>query len=694
MLAAVQPTSSGFGGGVYAPAGRPTGVGGSLGAPGTTASTPAGVPTSGVIEARNNRGTNVLVPYARLVPMHGRSNPHAKDPKDERTLVIDGHSQLEYDGLRGARLAWVLGRRFKAAQGNNLEALTQTATFANMANGGLGNGVDRMQRLCDTQWVEHVFAQKLGDLNIDLHTIRLDSAYAKATSSALADAAHYLAGATALVCPDVAWWGATITQDSDALKAVGANPANAAQNGPTNGRRLQGLNVLDTGPFLRGMQVDSSIVRFKGKGVFSKDMGRNMGDMLAFAALDSEIRRRNLMDWTPDGIVLSKLESPTDEPLASTYLDAQQAQLFNVGIQGPAITTAWTSDVRDHKLQVQPMDKVFVCIVARVSNRFTQSTNAAYVALRTAQDAVRQAHRQAVADSSATMLEAFSNAKNAASAACDDYLAALASADEKPKFVTLKNAVKQAKLNYAAASGDAAAGLKQELDEAEAALAEATVPMKTESQRSTFNNLATNMRKGRLAVSQSTLSNFRLMRTTSSHLANYSFLRPGVDSSRLGLPLSAFQGSAGGDFSTTGEYIIGGWCIGTVVDSAASRATIHGHTTTSATSMAINVSVDIKWWSADELYKKYMDVGGTVTQRGQDTTTPKQATVAAEGGADALPGQFRQPISGSAADDFQGFPELDALNESADIAAAPEVRRREPERPAAPERPAVRQRRA
>lgn len=65
MIAAVQPGSNGFGGGSYTPAGRPTAVGGSLGAPGTAAGTPPGVPSSGIIEARNNKGSNVQVPYAR-----------------------------------------------------------------------------------------------------------------------------------------------------------------------------------------------------------------------------------------------------------------------------------------------------------------------------------------------------------------------------------------------------------------------------------------------------------------------------------------------------------------------------------------------------------------------------------------------------------------------------------------------------
>lgn len=66
MIAAVNPIGNGFGGGVLATAGRPTAVGGgSFASPGTAAGTPPGVQSSNIIEARNNKGSNVQVPYAR-----------------------------------------------------------------------------------------------------------------------------------------------------------------------------------------------------------------------------------------------------------------------------------------------------------------------------------------------------------------------------------------------------------------------------------------------------------------------------------------------------------------------------------------------------------------------------------------------------------------------------------------------------
>jgi hypothetical protein len=71
------------------------------------------------------------------------------------------------------------------------------------------------------------------------------------------------------------------------------------------------------------------------------------------------------------------------------------------------------------------------------------------------------------------------------------------------------------------------------------------------------------------------------------------------------------------DFSGVQEVIVGGWCIGTVIDSAASRSTIGFQTVKShPTSMAINVNVNVQWWSGDKLYKHYHDAGGLVMMRG------------------------------------------------------------------------------
>ena len=60
--------------------------------------------------------------------------------------------------------------------------------------------------------------------------------------------------------------------------------------------------------------------------------------------------------------------------------------------------------------------------------------------------------------------------------------------------------------------------------------------------------------------------------------------------------------------SGTSEFILGAWCIGTVTDSAASRAVMHANQVrTAPSSMAINVNVNVEWWDGDKLYQHYMD---------------------------------------------------------------------------------------
>ena len=133
------------------------------------------------------------------------------------------------------------------------------------------------------------------------------------------------------------------------------------------------------------------------------------------------------------------------------------------------------------------------------------------------------------------------------------------------------------------------------------------------------------------------MTNFRLMRVTSSFLSNTSACVFKSDntkgpsevdpSSRCGLRFGM-----NGAKVVTGEYIIGGWCIGTVIDSAASRASVGNLVKTAPASMAININVNVEWWSGDDLHRHYMDVDGTVFQRGQFKAGVEARTVKADVG--------------------------------------------------------------
>ncbi len=111
------------------------------------------------------------------------------------------------------------------------------------------------------------------------------------------------------------------------------------------------------------------------------------------------------------------------------------------------------------------------------------------------------------------------------------------------------------------------------------------------------------------------LTNFHLRRVTSSYLANYSHFQAGNAESRCGL--GAKLGLQIDKKFVAGRYIIGGWCIGTVLDSAASRASIGNQIRTAPATMALNVNVNIEWWSSDKLYRHYMDVDGSVRTRAE-----------------------------------------------------------------------------
>ena len=323
--------------------GPPTAVSGSfksVGAPGfPTPSVPS------IATARNNSGSNVRIPYARLVSLRSPSNK----------INFSGKPQNEYDNLETGEVAWIKGR-----------SKDQPATMH--AAGGLGYGVDRMQRLAHTDWV-----------------------------------------------------------DKD-LKKQGAD--------------------------WKGNKFDTSTIFLKTSSVSIND--RN--DILS--ELNAGLQSGGLLQWRPDGMVLSKLESPAGDTISSQQLDARQAQLFNIAVQGPALAKSWTGD---SKLASMPMDRVFMALVAT---------------------------------------------------------------------------------------------------------------------------------KG-----VGKLTDFRIMRTTSSHLVAYS---------------TAKEKPCGLEDN---EVIVGAWCIGTVLDSAASRSTVGSLVRTAPASMALNINVNVQWWSGDKLHNAYM--GTDVKQRGQ-----------------------------------------------------------------------------
>ena len=72
------------------------------------------------------------------------------------------------------------------------------------------------------------------------------------------------------------------------------------------------------------------------------------------------------------------------------------------------------------------------------------------------------------------------------------------------------------------------------------------------------------------------------------------------------------------------QKIIGGWCIGNVIDSAASRSMMHHTVRTAPASMALNINVNVEWWSGDRLHDMYYD-SYNITRRSIQPTLPRDA---------------------------------------------------------------------
>jgi hypothetical protein len=78
------------------------------------------------------------------------------------------------------------------------------------------------------------------------------------------------------------------------------------------------------------------------------------------------------LDWVLDGVILSKLESPTGEPLASQELDMMQGALYNLAVGGPAICTAGKDKVHGWL----PLDTMYCVLLGK---KFLATNNAGAV---------------------------------------------------------------------------------------------------------------------------------------------------------------------------------------------------------------------------------------------------------------------------------------------------------------------------
>ena len=674
MLAATNPRNTGWEGGFYGPtSGTPTQAQGSFNGVGAANTPGSQIGTPAVAFARNNRGSNVRIPYARLVPLRS-----LKDARTANGKVM----QMEYDGLHPGELAWILGRRLTGAihtdpvasgpisdpygrpkdstgsdYANSLNTVSESAHIL-----GIGHGVDRMQRLASTEWILDFVADRLNGggsapQKIALHLLGLGGpstgaqnvlapgvSIPGALDSELAFYQAFLNAGTALYAPDVAWMASTAFRNADSASAlsvgrqgpilelaqlVNSNQAAKALGFQSQesladaiapatfslGYQQQGLFVMERGPFLRSKPIGADPCTFAvtpgGKTV---EAPRCLGSDLAWAALESELRRRNFFDWTPDGIVMSKFSTGPNAQ-SDAEIDARMAQLYNVAIQGQAIATTWTgTDMAD--MECLPMDKVFVVLVADLYYEVEPDDEARPAlaktsALRTTQRI--KAYNDAADDEARlAVLQEFQGLTEEARAAegavlpveADQQLAdreAIAGAwDEGPANGSPEQLFDLYMAAKFAGDGPAAEELLNRLEAAKSA-----TNWKDDAVTRAQEQIAADVRNGEIGVKRAVLANFRMKKVTSSYLQSHSHHDPDRPKSRCGLKIA----------EGVGEYIIGGWCIGTVLDSAASRSMAGNQVRTAPASMSLNVNVNVQWWTGDKLFKHYMDVDGTVNRR-------------------------------------------------------------------------------
>lgn len=733
----VAPNGNGWTGGTYArTGGAPTNVQGGFNILNAGGGTPPAVAAGGVMTARQNRGSNITIPLARVCPLHNNDALYVNDSALNGT---GRRKAYEYDGLEAGEVAWCLGKCFEmtadaarpqgvngpfpsltsvmgATHPTNLPlpdtapaatdafrndpAIRNSRNYNPTGDGALRNqvgafngyGPDRMQRLAYTAWVEAFFRERVGVQTIDLLARENVVGHGVHGNMDGEIATHrpFVAGASVFAVADVAYGLHTPFEPHDGSRAAGEKVELA-------GAQIQGLFAMETGPFLRSMSTDTDPVPIRhvevratpdapnpleealqlavqdgivgatstgpgpdlagaapapdGRAIL-EDVPRNLGSELAQRGLACILRRHGLMNWMPDGIVLSKLENGPD-PYADMEYDARSGALFNIGIAGPAVTKSWTGD---HRMEAQPLDKVFILMVADLS--YELKTDAAGGGGCNEQGALTAAMARMQRDGVAPTRQL--RAANRLTAAAAGMAATVnmggarigGAADGNTRYTQLyrgfMNAFKAWRDNekdagrYATLK-DALRTFNEFMGVGSNGNASANrVAVTTPGNATAFNSAAARLRNGEIGLEKAQLSNFRLMRATSSFLTNYSnpFKRTNLNDARCGLPIGFDRTGANGAGAGAASYIVGGWCIGTILDSGASRAAVSNQVRTAPCSMAMNINVNVQWWTADELYTHYMDVpygsGATANDPGVPATAAKESTVKSRAEATAL----------------------------------------------------------
>jgi hypothetical protein len=581
------PSNNAFAGGAQQRNLYPPGVGGANLSANTRVSSPAaGVAPGQIKSALNNSTSNIGIPYSRLVPLNNSNKLIGVDAMGKTV------TRKETEDLRATHLAFILGIRGDSKPPRPLLVGNEQAPGIPGYNVAYQPeimpamvGTERFQQLCSMEYLHEYFKQVLGG-----KTIALDQSY-EAAKKGMPDGIKTTGPIGALAASISEATLANIPQGAPGRASVGAAasmlamPDLAVQMGlrDSDARRAppnyQGIFARDFGPFLKGKGSATELVdctahnlpQVFNPGAAPDDqktaqpfaVSRNFGDEVAFAVLDAKLLEKGLTDWRPDGIVLSKGVNDPSDQLSNEYLEARDGQLFNIRIQGPAIGTAWTGE---RSLEVLPLDKVFVVIVADVW--FDAKSATKY-------DASVEAGPDGRGGRTSATTIASLMAKG------------IETTDDVKEYQVLR-----------------AKYMSEPLDE------EAFQAKQVEAFRGTVKE-------------NTVLANFRVMVSTSSQMINHSTFktkgnqtsdtsgkrRKLIGGSRMSLTLS----------NDVGEYIVGGWQIGNVLDTAASRGSMPQGANlgirSSPNSAAMNINVNVSWFNADRLCRSFNNPEGVVKQR-------------------------------------------------------------------------------
>ena len=511
------------------------------------------VPISSVTNVKSglHSGSNVTIPIARVVQLHGsiQHNVHNVDC-DPRVVYTDSTKtsrEFEYDNIRVGDVVWTLGTQYcmdDSSSGAPYPYISSDVMNSNANSGGRGLSESTTVRMASTAWIEKMFEQKMDKrgVRIELTSLRPDSEKLCSANSELRRFRGRVLG-NAVVCSDVTAHlinnhSGSLYDDVLVKQSYRSDPRH---NTKIKGK-LMGIKCIEPGPFLRGRCPRNTLVTLSNPRYRQMELPINQGDELAFEALYTEMRLNNLMNWSPDGIMLSQFDTDSDAKSAS-YLNLRDGLIVNTVVQGPALATTWTID---QNMACEVGDRVFLVLVAELNWVATSERDT----LRHYEDLIGH-----INDTDKRSMDiALSNMESELGHG-RSYL------DNRRHFP---------ENNVCESDWTSDRDLKC-MERLDPSMQDEHASMQEIVEQ--FLDMSMQEENGHLLITSAMLERFRVMKTTSSHMVQTSAWDPAISESRMGLKQGGFRNSTTDPNVMTGsaEYVVGGWCIGKVMDLNAVR---------------------------------------------------------------------------------------------------------------------------